>query len=155
MDIHWDALEDVVVLLISGGIGGAISGAYVANWFTNRRHRKQRRAVLFAFLKVWESEVEANRPTTNRHNVRVGIAELFDERRLALIERAAPVELNYGGTKRTTFRKLVDKIRNMTPGEVERDTKDGKQTLLTAIRAITSFLEPEPSSSAANDSALG
>jgi hypothetical protein len=139
MGIHWDALRDVLVVLLFGSVGGAISGAFVANYFTNQRHRKHRKTVLFAFLNVWASEVEANRRTTNRHNVAVGVADQFDERRLVLIEKAAAVELDFGDATRTKFKGLVDKIGTMTPGEVGGE--QGRQKLLQAIRHITSFLE--------------
>jgi hypothetical protein len=111
----------------------------VADHFTNQRHKKNRRIVLSAFLKVWEAEVEANRRATSAHNVAVGVADQFDERRLVLIEKAAAVESDFYYAKRIEFKNLFDKIRTMTPGQVQGD--EGRQMLLEAIRGLTSFLE--------------
>jgi len=138
MDINWDALHGVFVVLITGSVGGAISGAFVANYFTNQRDRKRRRIVLLGFLNVWASEVDANRKATSPHNVKVGIVDQFDERRLALIEKATPVEFDLSGAERTKFKELVAEIQAMTPGGVERE---GKDNLRKAIGGLISFLE--------------
>jgi hypothetical protein len=139
MDVNWDALNDVLVILITGGVGGAITGAGVANYFTNRRHRKQRKTVLFAFLKVWEAEVDANRPATSPWNAPERVPDQFDRRRLTLIEKAAPVEFDFSDDKRTKFKGFVDAITSMTPGQVGDDK--GRENLGKAVRDLTSFLE--------------
>jgi hypothetical protein len=69
----------------------------------------------------------------------VVVADQFDERRLVLIEKAAAVESDFYYAKRIEFKNLLDKIRTMTPGQVQGD--EGRQRLLEAIRGLTSFLE--------------
>jgi hypothetical protein len=139
MDLNWDAVRDVLVVLFFGSVGGAISGAGVANYFANQRNRKQRKTVLFAFLNVWEAEVDANRPAISIRNVRVGVVDLFDERRLSLIDKAAPVAFDFSDAQRTEFKGLVNTITLMTPGAVGAD--QGREKLLQAIRDLKSFLE--------------
>jgi hypothetical protein len=56
-----------------------------------------------------------------------------------LIEKAAAVESDFYYAKRIEFKNLLDKIRTMTPGQVQGD--EGRQRLLEAIRGLTSFLE--------------
>jgi hypothetical protein len=37
MNIDWNAVEYVFVTIFFGSVGGAISGAFVADFFANRR----------------------------------------------------------------------------------------------------------------------
>jgi hypothetical protein len=119
--IQWEALEDVLCVLVTGGIGGAICGPFVADWLVRCRDRRNQKASLLKFLNVWVAEVKANRRITTAASVTLSIAGTFDERRLDLIREATPIESDIRGNKLTEFQKLVDAIINMTPGDVERD----------------------------------
>ncbi len=98
MTISWDAIESVLVIIFFGSVGGAISGAFVADFFANRRERQRRKIDLMAFLNAWESDVVANRRKyIPEANLSVDVSHYFDEKRLELIGKATAVELDYRG----------------------------------------------------------
>jgi len=91
-------------------------------------------------LRVWSSQVEANRPVyTAAANLSLPIANLFDERRLELLREATPIEWDFKGEKRTRFKGLVDGIANMTPGQV--GDEQGRNKLLAAISTLAELLK--------------
>jgi hypothetical protein len=137
--MNWDTIEEVLVILLFGSVGGAISGAFVANFFANKRDKCRRKLELLAFLNAWKSDFQANRPKyAPEANLFRKVVELFDDFRIELIAKSTGVELDYSGTTQESFKTLVDAITSMTPGSVGGD--DGRQKLLKAIGELATFL---------------
>ena len=138
--MNWDAIEYVLVTILFGSVGGAISGAFVADFFANRRARQRRKVDLVAFLNAWDSDVVAGRSKyMPAANLFIGIADQFDEKRLKLIGKATAVELDYSGSVLTTFKSLVDKIAKITPGQI--GDPQGRNNLSEAIRELVRFVK--------------
>src|SRR5438105_1522205 len=139
MQMNWDTIEGVLVILLFGSVGGAISGAFVANFFANRCDKCRRKLELLAFLNAWKSDFHANRPKyAPEANLFRKVVELFDDFRIELIAKSTGVERDYSGTIQESFKILVDAITSMTPGSVGGE--DGRQKLLKAIGELATFL---------------
>src|ERR1700736_1651373 len=136
--MNWDTVEEVFVIIGFGSIGGAISGAFVANFFANRRGKHRRKVDLLAFLTAWKSDFEADR---NKYvpaaNLSRSVFALFDDFRVELIAKTTVVGLDYGCTVQKTYASLVSKIIDMTPGQLE--TGEGKKKLYSAIGDLIDF----------------
>ncbi len=136
--MNWDTIEEVFVIIAFGSIGGAISGAFVANYFASRRDQRRRKVELLAFLNAWKSDFEANRPKyVPEANLSRNVFELFDDFRIELIAKATVVELDYPRSRQEQYKALVTKIINMAPGHM---SDKGKAQLNTTLNELIKFL---------------
>ena len=136
----------ILASVISGSIGGSITGATVAHLLSKRRDKESRRATLLGFLKAWEKEVDFDRHITHEFHLPPGatviktigkVARDFMAKRIDLAERARAMESNYGGKKLTRFQALSEEIVDLPLGKIDSDPKH----LLRALRDLADFVE--------------
>ncbi len=137
--MNWDTVEEVFVIIAFGSVGGAISGAFVANYFSNRRDKSRRKLQLLAFLNAWQSDFLAGRDKyVPEANLSRAVFALFDDFRIELIAKATGVELDYSGIVQGRFKALETAIIDMTPGQL--DIKQGREKLNAALNDLIDFL---------------
>ena len=126
----------VVTSFISGGIGGAISGAVISHFLAKRRDTASRKlgakTDALVFLNTWDNHVKTAPSRSN-------IAKVFDYDRSQLVQHATKLEPIYKGRQLDDFHKLIRSIREITPGDVE--TEQGYKQLGKAIESITAFIK--------------
>jgi hypothetical protein len=138
----------IFVSLLSGGIGGSITGATIAHFWTKRRDNANRRASFLGFLNAWEKQVDFDRTIVVVIPEMPGavviktigkIARDFMEKRIELTEKARGVEPNYRGKKLSRFQALAATVVGMDLGQIDGDPT----TLLRALRDLAEFVESQ------------
>jgi hypothetical protein len=144
--MRWDTdtIEYVIITIAFGAVGGAISGAFFADKLANKRDRRRRKVELISYLKAWDADIEANRTRyCPAANLNIGPIQLFDEKRLEMVAKAAAIELDYQWPpKRNKFKSLADAVATTEPDQIK--SAQGHMTFRNAIANLVKCLEEQP-----------
>ena len=136
--MNWEAIQDVLVALIMGAIGGGITGAIVAHYLAKSRDAENRRHLKIAtqddrrrdFLKVagaWRTKAAR---CIDPHELR----DDFEAFAMGFGGGCKAVSDAIPEATRTEFQRLCEEIVSMTEEEIE--TEEGNANFLVKIGRV-------------------
>jgi len=125
---------NILAVLAAAGVGGFL-GAYLADYFTERRDRKNRKRNFRGFLAEWRAIVEQ---TTRRG----AISTHYFEHVRAFRKEAERVRGDFADEE--AFSERVQALGHMTPNELEGDpSKESRDILADEIEKFLNFIRQD------------